>query len=294
MPPQSGAKVAAFEYIEPATLDGAFDALQRGGEEAHLLAGGTALVLLMRLGLVLPSYVVGLRRIEGLREIGISKEGGLEIGALVTHAEIERSALVQRFFAPLAQTFGHIATVRIRNQATIGGNLVHADPASDPPPMLIAMDAEILVARRGGTRTIRAEDFFRDIFDVALEPGEIVTAIRIPPSSPGLLGTYVKFLPASKDDFATVSVAATVRLDANGGCQDVRLALGSVASTPLRARRAEDALRGKIMTREVIEAAATIVAEDVDPLDDARGSAGYKREMARVWTRRALEKLVPG
>jgi carbon-monoxide dehydrogenase medium subunit len=285
--------MATFEYLEPATLEEAFDVLQRGGEEAHLLAGGTALVLLMRLGLVLPEYVVSLRRIEGLREIGISREGGLEIGALVTHAEIERSALVRRFFAPLAQTFGHVATVRIRNQATIGGNLVHADPASDPPPMLIAMDAEIIVARRGGVRSIAAGDFFRDVFDVALEPGEIVTAIRIPPPPRGMLGTYVKFLPASKDDFATVSVAATVCLDANGDCEDIRLALGSVATTPVRARRAEEALRGKAITRETIDAAATIVAEEVDPLDDVRGSASYKREMARVWTRRALEQLVP-
>jgi carbon-monoxide dehydrogenase medium subunit len=285
--------VAAFEYLEPATLDEAFDALERGGEDAHVLAGGTALVLLMRLGLVLPAYVVGLRRIAGLREIGISKEGGLEIGALVTHAEIEGSALVQRFFAPLAQTFGRVATVRIRNQATIGGNLVHADPASDPPPMLIAMDAQIVVARRGGVRTIAAGDFFRDIFDVALDPGEIVTAIRIPPPPRGMLGTYVKFLPASKDDFATVSVAVTMQLDANGSCKDVRLALGSVATTPVRARRAEEALRGKRITRESIDAAAAIVAQEVDPLDDVRGSADYKREMARVWTRRALTQLVP-
>jgi len=284
--------VATFEYVEPGTLEDAFDALERGGEDAHLLAGGTALVLLMRLGLVLPGHVISLRRIQGLREIGISKEGGLEIGALVTHAEIERSALVQRFFAPLAQTFGHVATVRIRNQATIGGNLVHADPASDPPPMLIAMDAEIVVARRGGVRTIAAADFFRDIFEVALEPGEIVTSVRIPPPR-GMRGTYVKFLPASKDDFATVSVAATLQLAANGDCADVRLALGSVATTPVRARRAEEALRGKRITRETIETAAAIVAEEVDPLDDVRGSAGYKREMARVWTRRALAQLVP-
>ena len=285
--------MASFEYLEPTTLDEAFDALERGGDDAHLLAGGTALVLLMRLGLVLPEYVVSMRRIAGLREIGISKEGGLEIGALVTHAEVERSALVQRFFAPLAQTFGHVATVRIRNQATIGGNLVHADPASDPPPMLIAMDAEIVVARRGGVRTISAGDFFRDVFDVALEPGEIVTAIRIPPPPRGMLGTYVKFLPGSKDDFATVSVAATVRLDGTGVCEDVRLALGSVATTPVRARRAEEVLRGKTLTRQTIDAAASAVAEEVDPLDDVRGSAAYKREMARVWTRRALEELVP-
>ncbi|MGH7715598.1 MAG: FAD binding domain-containing protein, partial [Vulcanimicrobiaceae bacterium] len=215
------------------------------------------------------------------------------IGALVTHAEIERSALVERFFAPLAETFGHVATVRIRNQATIGGNLVHADPASDPPPMLIALDAQIVVAGREGIRIIPVAEFFRDYFEVALQPGEIVTAIRIPPPPAGTLGTYVKFLPASKDDFATVSVAATVRLGENGDCEDVRLALGAVATIPVRARRAEEALRGKRITRETIEAAATIVAQEVDPLDDARGSAAYKREMASVWTRRALTQLVP-
>lgn len=283
----------AFDYFEPSTLDEAFDLLARYGEDAHMLAGGTALVLLMRLGLVLPSYVIGLRRIEGLRGIGISKDGGLEIGALVTHAEIERSALVQRFFAPLAETFGQVATVRIRNQGTVGGNLVHADPASDPPPMLIALDAEIVIARHGATRALPAADFFRNFFEVALEPGEIVTSIRIPPPATGTLGLYVKFLPASKDDFATVSVAATLRLGSNGDCEDVRLALGAVATTPLRARRAEEALRGKRITREAIDAAASIVAQEVDPLDDARGSAAYKREMASVWTRRALLQLVP-
>lgn len=282
----------AFEYVEPATLAGAFDALERGGTDAHVLAGGTALVLLMRMGLVQPAYVVGLRRIEGLREIGISKEGGLDIGALVTHAEIERSALVRRFFAPLAETFGRVASVRIRNQATIGGNLVHADPASDPPPMLIALDAEIVVARRGGVRTIPAAEFFRDVFETALEPGEVVTAIRIPPPVDGTRGAYVKFLPASKDDFATVSVAVTIRLAASGVCEDVRVALGAVATTPLRARRAEEALRGKHVTPEAIDAAAAIVVGDVEPLDDGRGSAGYKREMARVWTRRAITQLI--
>lgn len=283
----------AFDYFEPATLEDAFDLLERHGDDAHMLAGGTALVLLLRLGLILPANIISLRRIEGLQGIGISADGGLEIGALVTHAEIERSALVERFFAPLAETFGHIATIRIRNQATIGGNLVHADPASDPPPMLIALDAEIVVAGRGTTRRIPAAEFFRDYFEVALQPGEIVTAIRIPPPASGTLGTYVKFLPASKDDFATVSVAATVRLGENGDCEDVRLALGAVATTPVRARRAEEALRGKRITRETIDAAATIVAQEIDPLDDARGSAGYKREMASVWTRRALTQLVP-
>ncbi|MBV8425345.1 MAG: FAD binding domain-containing protein, partial [Candidatus Eremiobacteraeota bacterium] len=154
-----------FVYHEPTQLDEAFALLDTHGDDAQLLAGGTALVLLMRLGLALPGHVIGLRKIGGMREIGILADGGLEIGALVTHAEIERSALVERFFAPLARTFGAVATVRIRNQATIGGNLAHADPASDPPPMLMALDAQIVVARHGAVRTIAAADFFAGIFE---------------------------------------------------------------------------------------------------------------------------------
>ena len=281
----------AFDYHEPSSLDEAFHLLEKYGEDAHLLAGGTALVLLMRLGLVLPSHVVALRRVPGLREIGILPNGGLEIGALVTHAEIERSALVQRFFAPLAHAFGRVATVRIRNQATAAGNIVHADPASDPPPMLMALDAEVVIARQGGSRTVPIADFFTGIFETVIAHGEIVTAIRIPPPSPGTRGTYVKFLPGSKDDFAAVSVAATIRTRSDGGCEHVRVALGSVGATPLRARNAESMLNGRRLDDDAITSAANAVRAEIEPLSDARGSSDYKREMAGVWTRRALESL---
>ena len=284
--------IAQFEYHEPASLDAAFELLERYGDDAQLLAGGTALILLMRLGLVVPAHVIGLRRIEGLREIGIASDGGLEIGALVTHAEIERSALVQRFFPVLAETFGHVATVRIRNQGTIGGNLVHADPAGDPPPMLIALDAEVVIAGRGGVRTVLIADFFRDLFEVSLQPGEIVTAIRIPALQHRTVGKYVKFLPGSKDDYATVSVATTLRLDGAGVCEHARIALGSVGQTPIRARRAEAALIAVKLTKETIAKAASLVVEEIDPQNDARGSAEYKREMARVWTERSLSELI--
>lgn len=281
----------AFEYHEPARLEDAFDLLEAHGEDAQLLAGGTALVLLMRLGLALPPHVVGLRRISGMQGIGILPDGGLEIGALVTHADIERSALAQRFFAPLARAFGAVATIRIRNQATIGGNLAHADPASDPPPMLMALDAEVTLARRGATRTIPLADFFTGIFETVLQPGEVLTSIRIPAPVTGTRGTYVKFLPASKDDFATVSVAATVRIRDDGICEHARVALGAVGATPLRARRAEDALIGRALSPNAIGYAASLVAEEIEPLDDARGSAAYKRDMAQVWTRRAFLEL---
>jgi carbon-monoxide dehydrogenase medium subunit len=280
-----------FEYHEPATLAEALEMVERHGEEAHLLAGGTALVLLMRAGLILPDHVIALRRITELRSIGILADGGLEIGALATHRELERSAMVQRFFAPLAQTFSRVATVRIRNQATVGGNLVHADPASDPPAMLLALDAEVVLKRRQATRTVALDGFFRDLFQTALEPGEILTSIRIPPPAPTTRATYLKFLPGSKDDFATVAIAALVRLDEAGICRHARFGLGALGLTPLRAPHAEASLVGKALSERTIGEAAAIVAESVAPLDDARGSAAYKRTMTRVLVTRALREL---
>lgn len=284
--------MTAFDLHEPHSLEDAFALLERYGEDAHLLAGGTALVLLIRSGLLLPGHIVALRRVPGMREIGITPDGGLEIGALVTHREIERSALVQRFFAPLSETFGRVATVRIRNQGTIGGNLVHADPAGDPPPMLMALDAEIAISGRSGARTIPVSEFFHGLFETALRPGEIVTSVRIPPPAPKTRGAYVKFLPASKDDYATVSVAAMLDCNSAGVCENVRVALGAVAPTPVRARRAEAALLGHAISPALIAEAAALVREEIDPQDDMRGSAAYKREMARVWTERALASLV--
>ncbi|MGH7660147.1 MAG: FAD binding domain-containing protein [Vulcanimicrobiaceae bacterium] len=280
--------MTSFDLHEPRSLGETFELLERYGEEAHVLAGGTALVLLMRSGLLLPEHVVSLQHVPGMREIGITSDGGLEIGALVTHREIERSALVKRFFAPLAETFGRVATVRIRNQGTIGGNLVHADPAGDPPPMLMALDAEVAIASNGGIRTVAVGEFFQGLFETVLGPGEIVTSVRIPPPAPQTCGTYVKFLPASKDDYATVSVAATLLRDSAGACERVRIALGAVALTPVRARRAEAVLSGKTLTPERISEAAAAVLEEIDPQTDIRGSAAYKKEMARVWTERAL------
>src|SRR5579875_1646173 len=269
-----GLGMTTFDYHEPTSLAEALALVKEYGDDAALIAGGTNLVIMRRQG------------------IAPTAQGGIEIGALTTHREVERSAMVERFFPALCRTFGHIATVRIRNQATVGGNVVHADPAQDPPPMLLALNAEIVVASDAKTRTIPATEFFRDFFEVALEPGEIVTAVRIPPQPSGLKGTYVKFLPGSKDDYATVAVAAALKLGPDGTCEDIRIGLGSLGATPLRAPKTEAALKGKKLTEQVISDAAPLVRDEVDPLDDIRGSAKYKREMARVWTERALKSLL--
>ena len=267
------------------------DELDRAGDDVQLMAGGTSLVLLMNLGLTEPAHVVLLRRVAELQAIQSVPHGGLTLRPLATHRQLELSPEVQAYCPALAETFGHVATVRIRNQATVGGNLVHADPAQDPPPMLIALDAQVVLTSRSGERTLPLDEFFIDYLTTTLQPGELLTAIHLPPLARGTRATYLKFLPRTQDDYATVSVAATPRLDADGRCADVRLALGGAAGVPVRPRPVEDALRGEILTDQRITDTAALVPDLVDPPDDARGSATYKRRMARVWTERALRHL---
>jgi carbon-monoxide dehydrogenase medium subunit len=282
-----------FDFHAPATLAETFDLLDTYGEDAHLMAGGTALVLLMQQGLVQPGHVVGLRAVDGLHGVRRTDGGGLEIRALTTHRQAERWPEVMAYCPALAETFARVATVRIRNQATIGGNLAHADPAQDPPPMLIALGAQAVVANRNGRRRIPMDEFFIDYFETALQPGEVLLAVELPPLPPGTRVTYKKFLPRTQDDYATVSVAASLCLgEDEKRCVDVRVALGAAATVPVRARNVEAALRGQHLDAALVRDAAALVREEVDPLDDLRGSAAYKREMARVWTERALLELL--
>ena len=279
-----------FQLHQAESLDEALSLLEQyGADDTHLIAGGTSLVLLMNLGLIEPARLISLRRVPELR--GVHANCGLDIGPLTTHRQLELSPQVSGYCVALAETFSHVATVRIRNQGTIGGNLAHADPAQDPPPMLIALDADVTLTSRRGQRRLPLEQFFVDYLTTVLEPGEILSAIHLPPLPPGTRASYHKFLPRSQDDYATVSVAATLRLNAHGQCEDARVALGGAAGVPLRARQVEDALRGETLTDRRIAEAAALVNDLVDPPDDARGSSAYKRRMARVWTERALLQL---
>ncbi len=280
-----------YDYHEPESVEEALDLLARHGEDAHLVAGATAFTLLWRQGLLRPGHVIGLRRIASLAGI-TSADGALVVGATVTHREIERSDDVARYCPALTRTFASVATVRVRNQATLGGNLAHADPAQDPPPMLIALGAEVVAASSTGERTISVDALFVDVFTTSLRAGEILTAVRFPALAPGTRATYLKFLPRTADDYATVSVAAALRLADDGTVADVRVALGACGPTAVRARSVETALAGSRPDAKRIAAAAASVTADIDPFDDVRGSAGYKRDMARVWTQRALTSLV--
>jgi carbon-monoxide dehydrogenase medium subunit len=241
------------------------------------------------MGLIRPGHVVALRRLSELRDLSLDGAGDLHIGALVTHRRVERSELVRQHHPTIAETFARIGSVRIRNQGTVGGNLGHADPAHDPPPTLIAFDARVSVARADGShREVPIDEFFLGWFTSVLDPTEIVVGVRIPAARPDTRGAFVKFLPRSAGDYATVSAAAAVGLDGEGAISSVRIALGSVGSTSIRARGVEAALVGQPATEEVIGEAAALVRDEVDPVADGRGSAAYKREMSRVITTRAL------
>lgn len=277
----------SYELHRPRSLDEALGILERH-EDAHAMAGATALVLLMRQGLLRPAHVVALRD-AALAGVAREPDGALWIGATTTIQEAATSSLVRSFSPALAQAFAHVATVRVRCQATVGGNIAHADPAQDPPPMLVALGAEVEVASTSGRRRIPIDAFFVDQFTTTLAPGELIVGVRVPPAAEGVRATYVKFLPRTADDYATVSVAAAVRV-ADGRVTAARIALGSVGATPMRARRAEAALIGR--PEDTVRDAAALVREEIDPIDDIRGSAEWKREMARVWTERALRSLL--
>jgi aerobic carbon-monoxide dehydrogenase medium subunit len=278
----------AFEYAAPRTLDEALAVLREHGDEARVIAGGTALVTMMRQRLVRPSYLVSLREIPGLDRIEAAN-GGVRIGALVTHREVETSPLVRERIPVLAETFHRVASVRIRHMATVGGALAHADPNQDPPVTLIALGARVEIRGAGGRRELPVELFFRDYYESSLEPGEVVIAVVVPQFPAASGAAYVKFLPRTADDYATVAVAATVSLEADGErCRAARIALGSVGVTPIRAQSAEALMAGQRFGVEMLKAARESVKSAVDPLTDHRGSAAYKREMAAVIAGRAL------
>lgn len=280
-----------FEYHAPTTLNQVFELLEQHGDDARVMAGGTALVIQMKQRLSQPGHVVGLRQVGSLNTIE-STPDGLRIGALCTQRQIENDIVVAEDLPLLSDTFRKVATPRIRNMATIGGGLVNGDPNQDPPPTLIALGASAVMTSKSGDRTVPVEELFIDYYETDVQLGEILTSVLVPKASPGSGSVYLKFLPRTADDYGTVTVASVVSKEQDGSCKDVRIVLGSAGVTPIRATEAEDALRGKLLTDENIRAAAALVKNAVDPLDDFRGSAEYKTDMAEVFARRAVEQAM--
>lgn len=289
---------ASMDYRAPSTVEEVLALRAQHGDDATLLAGGTSVVLLMKNRLVEPSLLVDLRKVAVLREMSLA-DGGIMIGAGVTLREVEQSPLVRAHAAVLADATAYVATVRIRNQATLGGCIVHADPASDPPPALIVLDAVAILAGPNGRREVPLDGFFTDVFETALAEDELMLGIRIPALPAGARTVYLPFQPRTVDDYATVAVAA--RLDiVDGHIAGARLGLGAVGPVPLRATAAEAVLVGlpadaaDPTTSAAIERAAELAVEASDPTDDVRGTADYKRAMLAVHVRRALRGLLDG
>jgi aerobic carbon-monoxide dehydrogenase medium subunit len=279
----------AFNYVEPANLAEALAALARYGDEVRPIAGGTGLVNLMKQRLVQPAQLLGLRRLTELGRMSFANE--LTIGAICTLRELENSPLVLRHAPLLAEAARRVASIRIRSIATIGGALAHADPNEDLPPALIALDARVRVRSHNRVRELPVSELFSGYYETVLELDELLTEVVIPAQPPDSGVAFLKFLPQSQDDYATVAVAARLTLKADRIGQ-LRVALGGVAPTPLRAQPLEVALTGQVPTSAMLREASALVAEMVDPLSDFRGSADYKREMAVVFTLRAITQAL--
>ncbi|PYU13001.1 MAG: carbon monoxide dehydrogenase [Acidobacteria bacterium] len=260
---------AAFEYHSPKTLEDALRLLERHGDEAKVLAGGHSLLPLMKLRLAAPRYVIDLGRLRGMSYIR-EENGQIAIGALTTHADVEASTLLRGRCPLLPETAAEIGDLQVRNRGTLGGSLAHADPAADYPAAILALDAEIVAASTGGARTIAAREFFVDMLTTQLRPGEILSQVRIRPLAAQTGTSYCKLhQPAS--GFAIIT---------------------GVAPKAYRAEAVEKALRGKNATPKLLIEATRGAAEGVEPLADLHASAEYRREMAVVFTRRALERAI--
>lgn len=278
-------------FFEPRSVAEATTLLAEHGDEAKVVAGATALTIMLRQRLIQPSALVSIGHLEdhGLR--AISQENGyLRLGALVTHRAVELNPLVRQVLPGLASTFGKVANVRVRTVATVGGVLAEADYASDPPAMFLALDAVVEVAGPNGPREIPVASFFRDFYETALEPGELVTGVRVPIPPAGTRVVYEKFVTRSSEDRPCLGAAAVVRLGPDGtSCEDLRVAVGAVAAVPQRFPDVEAAVRGQPFSRDVAHSVAETYAARIDPLEDLRGSAWYRTEMIKVWVRRVLE-----
>lgn len=285
-----------FDYLAPRTLAEAVDALAKYNGQARMVAGGTDLLLKMKAGRLAPKVVVNIKRIPELR--GLSFESHLTLGALTTLEELRCSPIIREHYPALAEAAATMASVQIRNLATVGGNLCNAAPSADLAPILIALNAIVRIAGPGGERRIPLNDFFTGPGTTVLAPGELMVALKVPrPTGPAL---YLKHSPREHMDIAVVGVGVSLRWSGTlratatptPTCESVRVVLGAVAPTPLRAQRAEAELLGGPLTSERIDRAANLAAEEAKPIDDVRGSAWYRRRMVEVLTRRGLETLI--
>ena len=281
---------ANFKYVAARTIEEALQLLAKHGEDGKLLAGGHSLIPAMKLRLQSPQMLIDLGTVPDLR--GVRADGNnLVIGALTVHTDVASSDLVRKNLPGLADAASLIGDVRVRNRGTIGGSIAHADPAADLPVILTALNASFVVQSSSGNRTIAADDFFTDFYTTAMNANEILTEIRVPIPAAGSGTAYVK-LPHPASGYVVVSAGALITRQQSGACASARIALGGLGSGPIRAIAAEMELRGKPLTPQVIAAAAAKAAEETDPVEDSYAGVEYKRHVATVYARKAIEAAV--
>jgi aerobic carbon-monoxide dehydrogenase medium subunit len=280
-----------FVYLEPTTVAEACALLKQHGGEAKVFAGGTHLTILMKQGLYQPKALINIKNIPELRGIKFDADAGLTIGALVTHREIETSALVREKFPVLCEAEREVANIRVRNMGTIGGNLASGEPLTDPSPIFIALDGNLGIAGPAGPRIIPIEHLFVDFYTTSLAEDEILTQVVLPPLPPRSGIEYIRFSSSSVVDKPCVGVAVRFTLEARGeSIHTARVVLGCVGATPVRARQSETLLTGKQLTPQLAAEAGDIASQECSPTSDLRGSEQYKRAIVGVLVKRAATR----
>jgi aerobic carbon-monoxide dehydrogenase medium subunit len=281
-----------YEYFAPKTLNEALTLLDQYRDDYKIIAGGQSLLIMMRQGLVQPQHLIDIHAISELDYIKTDAKKGLTIGTLTTHRTIETSPVIKSSFPALAEMENRLASIQTRNWGSIGGNLCHGDPAGDPAPVLIALNATLTVASINGKRNMLVEGFFLDYFETALEHGELLCEVQIPLILPNTGVAYKKF-NVIESDMATVGVAVSIILASKGGpCEDIRIVLGNAAPKPMRAKEAEGLLRGKKVTEDLLKEAGEIAFTETDPISDIHASAEYRQELVKVLVKRVGQEAL--
>lgn len=279
-----------FEYLEPKSIEEAVSLLVKYRYKAKVLAGGTDLIVQMRKRVVKPQYVVNIGFISGLDSISYDDENSLHIGALATIRAIADSVEIEKNHLIIAQAASQLASVAIRNVATVGGNLCNASPSADMVPALVSLSATAKIVGPDGERTVLLEEFFTGLGSTKLENGELLTEVQVPLSPPHTGGVYIKHAIRKSIDLTIVGVAAVITLAEAEICRNAKIVLGAVAPTAIRARQAEEVIKNKDINEKLVQECAEIAAGEIQPISDVRASAEYRKEMVKVFTRQAVKE----
>jgi len=280
-----------IKLLQPGSLDEAVALLGSQNDETKIISGGTALVIMLKNRLIAPATLLSLARLVELRSIRHEPGTGLRIGALVTLREAELSPIIREKNPTLADAFAKVGNVRVRNAATVGGNLSEADYASDPPCVLVGMRARAKARSAKSEREIPLANLFKGFYETALASDEILTELIVPDLAPGSRSAYLKYVSRSSEDRPCVGMAAVLETQADGSCKELRLVAGAVSEIPQEIAAAEEQARGRRLTATLIEEIARAYADAIEPLSDLRGSAWYRKQIIRVLARRAMQQV---